>query len=153
MRFLMRLMRIVCAFVCVRVIRDAGTCVRAYTRGTPYPVPRGSLHARHARHNGANLLNLTNNKLISWLTRRDGFARHCSAFHTCTLRWIWVPMDFSSGSMTLFCTDSWKYPFDGTRSCLDRTHTLISGQNVIIDNEREFVSLSCDTFEVWILLF
>lgn len=35
-------------------------------------------NARHARHNGANLFNLTNNKLISWLIRRDGFARHCS---------------------------------------------------------------------------
>jgi len=122
-------------------------------RGTRY-------NARHARHNGANLFNLTNNKLISWLIRRDGFARHYSGrfpyAHSVLCRyerqWIF-PTD--QWLTILFCTNSWKYPFDGTRSCLDRTDDVINlgSERYHSDNEREFVSLSCDTFEVWVSLF
>jgi len=61
-------------------IRDAGEGARATarTRGAPYPVLRGPLQrASRSSQCTANLFNLTNNKLISWLTRaaRESIAR------------------------------------------------------------------------------
>lgn len=83
-------------FVCVRVRMHEcadtsgarATCVHVERR-ILFREARNNGLERHARHNGANLFNLTNNKLISWLTRSprlDRFARRCApiAFHVPT---------------------------------------------------------------------
>lgn len=53
-----RLVRVVNACA----IRDASTCARSVHAVS---CSAGLVTTRHARHNGANLFNLTNNKLIS----------------------------------------------------------------------------------------
>lgn len=61
-----------------------------------------------------------------------------------------MPMDFSGKSIVYFVQTRGNIPLIvGLVLALTAyVMSLISGQNVISDNEREFVSLSYDTFEV-----
>jgi len=61
-----------------------------------------------------------------------------------------MPMDFSGRSMVYFVQICGSIPLivGLVLALIAYVTSLISGQNVISDNEREFVSLSYNTFEV-----
>lgn len=141
-RFLMHLVRIVrsCA------TRDASTCTRAHARGTLVSCSAGLVTTRVTVL--IYLIWLTTNLSRDSLVAMDSRAIAPAASPLCArceCRRIfpadrWLAILFLRGNI----------PSTGIFLALTAYVTLISGQNVISDSEREFVFLSsCDTFEAW----
>jgi len=154
-----RMLSFAFVYICVWFEMRARALARTRVEvGTRRILFRGARYnARHARHNGANLFNLTNNKLISWLIHCDEFARHCSdrfPYAHC----ICVRCECRS----IFPIDQWltilyargNIPSMGFALALTVCDVVnLRSECYHNDNEYESVSLSSDTFEVWILFF